>query len=88
MYCTSLDQNSIRSMHKLMKLRKEQQRFLWLMNIISSLYYTNWRVYYVSWIILTVEGVSGDVARVETFIVKMCHKKRKESSSPLMQVTK
>lgn len=32
------------------------------------------------------EGVSGDVARVETFIVKMCHKKRKESSAPLMQV--
>ncbi|XP_045135994.1 polycomb protein suz12-A-like isoform X3 [Portunus trituberculatus] len=33
------------------------------------------------------EGVSGDVARVETFIVKMCHKKRKESSAPLMQVS-
>ncbi|XP_047485478.1 polycomb protein suz12-A-like isoform X2 [Penaeus chinensis] len=32
------------------------------------------------------EGVSGDVARVETFIVKMCHKKRKESSAPMMQV--
>lgn len=34
----------------------------------------------------SVEGVSGDVARVETFIVKMCHKKRKESSAPMMQV--
>ncbi|KAK7043823.1 Polycomb protein suz12, partial [Halocaridina rubra] len=33
------------------------------------------------------EGALGDVARVETFIVKMCHKKRKESSSPLMQVS-
>ncbi|KAK8731428.1 hypothetical protein OTU49_007605 [Cherax quadricarinatus] len=33
------------------------------------------------------EGVCGDVARVETFIVKMCHKKRKESSAPLMQVS-
>lgn len=33
------------------------------------------------------EGVSGDVARVETFIVKMCHKKRKESSAPMMQVS-
>ncbi|XP_068249391.1 polycomb protein suz12-A isoform X1 [Palaemon carinicauda] len=32
------------------------------------------------------DGQFGDVARVETFIVKMCHKKRKESSSPLMQV--
>ena len=37
---------------------------------------------------ISVEGQSGDVARVETFIVKMCHKKRKESSSPLMQVLK
>ncbi|CAL4117818.1 unnamed protein product [Meganyctiphanes norvegica] len=32
-------------------------------------------------------GVSGDVARVETFIVKMCHKKRKESTAPLMKIS-
>ncbi|KAL7634211.1 UNVERIFIED_CONTAM: hypothetical protein RMT77_015540 [Armadillidium vulgare] len=32
-------------------------------------------------------GLSGEIAKIETFVVKICHKKRKESSSPLTQIS-